>query len=76
MYAQQFRSTTAIFQTHQFLLLLSPHFLTLLDYKESSQQWGSIPSLELLPVDLNRFCTLLQNAGSIQAAKETGQKLR
>jgi hypothetical protein len=62
MYARQFRSVpaaTAIFQTHQFLLLSPLHFLTLLDYKESSQQRDSV--LELSPVDLNRFRTL-QNA--------------
>jgi hypothetical protein len=80
LYGRQFRSVpaaTAIFQTHQYLLLSSFHFLTLLDYnlKDSLQQRGSI--LELSPMDLDRFCTL-QNANkqaeaaasSIQAVKK------
>ena len=69
MYARQFHSVpaaTAIFQTHQYLLLSSLHFLTLLDYKEPSRQQGSI--LELSSVDLNRFRTLQNSNKQLQAA--------
>jgi hypothetical protein len=79
MHAQQFRSVpaaTAIFQTHQFLLVSSIHFLTLLDYKASSgsgsQQQG--PTLELLPQDLDRFRTLQKANKELQAALKLSQK--
>jgi hypothetical protein len=77
MYARQFRSVpsaTAIFQTHQYLLLSSFHFLTLLDYNltDSSQQQGSI--LELSPVDLNRFRTLQSANKQLQAAFKLSKK--
>jgi hypothetical protein len=77
MYARQFRSVpaaTAIFQTHQFLLLSSLHFLTLLDYKESSesQQRGSI--LELSPMDLIKFRTLQNANKQLQAAFKLSKK--
>ena len=53
-------AATAIFQTHQYLLLSPIHFLTLLDHKasESSKQQGPGSTLELLPQDLDRFRTL------------------
>ena len=72
MYAQQFRSVpaaTAMFQTHQFLLLSSLHFLTLLDYKESSEH-----ILELSPEDLNRFRTLQKADKQLQAAFKLSKK--
>jgi len=75
MYARQFRSVpaaTAIFQTRQFLLLSSIHFLTLLDYKESSQQWGS--TLELSPEDLNWFHTLQKANKQLQAVLNLSRK--
>ena len=75
MYARQFRtvpSATAVFQTRQFLLLSSISFLTLLDYKESPQQQGSI--FELSPEDLNRFCTLQKANKQLQAALKLSQK--
>jgi hypothetical protein len=55
-----------IFQTRQFLLLPSIYVLTLLDYKESSQQWSSI--LELSPKDLNWVRTLQKAKEQLQAA--------
>ena len=76
MYARQFRSVpaaTAKFQIRQFLLLSSLHFLTLLDYKESSQQSGSI--LELSPEDLNRFRTLQKAGKQLQAIRGAGPSL-
>ena len=75
MHARQFRSVpaaTAIFQTHQFLLLSSIHFLTLFDYKASSQQQG--PTLELLPQDLDQFQTLQKASKELQAALKLSQK--
>ena len=75
MYARQFRSVpaaTAIFQTRQYMLLLSINFLTLLDYKESSQQQGSI--LELSHDDLNRFRTLQKADKQLQAALKLSRK--
>ena len=75
MYARQFRSVpaaTAIFQTRQFLLLSSLHFLMLLNYKESSQQQASI--LELSPADLNRFRTLQKADKQLQAAFKLSEK--
>ena len=75
MYARQFRSVpaaTATFQTRQYLLLSSFHFLTLLDYKDSSQQQGSI--LELSTVDLNRFRTLQNANKQLQAAFKLSKK--
>jgi len=75
MYARQFHSVpaaTAIFQTRQFLLLSSIHFLTLVDYKELSQQRGSI--LELSPEDLNRFRTLQKANKQLQAALKLSRK--
>ena len=73
--ARQFRSVpaaTAIFQTHQYLLLSSLHFLTLLDYRESFQQQGSF--LELSAVDLNRFRTLQNANKELQAAFKQSRK--
>jgi hypothetical protein len=75
MYARQFRSVLPplqCFKPCQFLLLSLINFLTLLDYKESSQQQGSI--LELSPEDLNRFCTLQKADKQLQAALKLSQK--
>ena len=78
MYARQFCSVTSvpaateIFQTQEFQLLSSLHFLTLLDDKESSQQRGSI--LDLSPVDLNGFRTLQNADEQLQAAFKLSKK--
>jgi len=72
MYARQFCSVPAamaMFQTRQFLLLLSLHFLTLLDYKESSKH-----ILELSPEGLNRFRTLQKADKQLQAAFKLSKK--
>ena len=79
MHARQFRSVpaaTAIFQTHQYLLLSPIHFLTLLDHKasESSQQQGPGSTLELLPQDLDQFRTLQKANRELQAALKLSQK--
>jgi hypothetical protein len=73
MYARQFcsvPSATAIFQAHQYLLLSSFHFLTLLDYnlKDSSQQQGSI-----LELSLADFAPCKIPTSSIQAVKKRGR---
>jgi len=77
MYARQFHlvpAATAIFQTHQYSLLLSINFLTLLNYnlKEPSQQQGAI--LELSPDNLNRFHTLQKADKQLQAVLKLSQK--
>src|SRR3984885_8270553 len=75
MYARQFRSVpaaTAIFQTCQFLSLSSINFLTLLDYRQSSQQQGLI--LELSPDDLDRFRTLRNANKQLQVALKLSRK--
>ena len=65
-------AATAIFQTHRFLLLSFINFLTPLDYKASAQQQGS--TLELLPQDLDLFCTLQNTNKKLQAALKLSQK--
>ncbi|KAF8161506.1 hypothetical protein B0H34DRAFT_767051 [Crassisporium funariophilum] len=75
MYAQQFRSipaATAIFQTRQFTQLSAINFLTLLDYKGSSQNQGS--NLELSFEDLTRFRTLQKANKQLQAALKLSRK--
>jgi hypothetical protein len=56
----QFRSvpdTTALFQTKQFLLLSSIQFLCLIE-KTISPQQSSMPFIELLPQDVDRYKAL------------------
>jgi hypothetical protein len=76
MYARQFRSVpsaTAIFHTRQFLFLSSINFLPpLLNYKEFSQQQGSI--LELSPEDSNRLRTMQKADKQLQAALKLSRK--
>jgi hypothetical protein len=65
-------TATAIVQTCQFQLLSSFNFLTLLDYKKSSQQHGS--NLELSPEDLNQFRTLQKTDKQLQQVLKLSRK--
>ena len=68
----QYFLVVTIFQTHQFLQLSSINFLTLLNYKESSQQLGF--TLKLSPEDLTQFCTLQKADKQLQSALKHSQK--
>ena len=72
MYARSVMVFTAIFQMCELLLLSSVHFLALLDYKEPSQQRGSI--LELSSEDKSQFRTLQNANKQLAALKHSGKQ--